>query len=151
VEPILRKETTNLEEQLNVFSEALDALNFNLGVFVFSNLALQILFVLLSIMSTVFMALQDEYDRKWMKTWGIISTTLSAGIVTIYAVFHVKESIIMLSAIETEIINHRNDLNIFMEKNPTIKDDLELRIKYTKILNELGAKRRATWRGIGKQ
>lgn len=114
------------------------------------NVLFQVSSVALGIAATLFMALQNEKNKRWTKPLGIITTTLITGIVTVYNVFHIKENIDKLLDIQMEVVLNANELYFYTRENPG-KEDFQVQKKYTEIINRLGNERRRTVGSIGIQ
>lgn len=147
---VLNANPHDLTAMLATFDHALDLALQDQNLWSLINLILQILFVALGIASTLFMALQNANNQSWMKPLGIVATTLTAGIGTVYGTFHIRENITTVFNIERTLLTNRNELEGYIRKHPDEHDNPEVEQKYADIINEAGIQRRSTWGLIGK-
>jgi hypothetical protein len=140
------KDTAGL---LKVYISAIAAAS-NQARFWFSlNMALQMMSVIIGTIATMMMALQNANNARWMKPIGIVATTLSTGIVTMYSAFHVRENADALFSLMNEITISAENLDDFNRRNPSDLNNPDKIHEFTVIINELGDKRRHVMSGIG--
>jgi hypothetical protein len=138
-----------LQELVKTYHDAILAVTKEIEFWYWLNISFQTISVGLGVLATLMMALQNDANHKLTKPIGIVATTLTTGIVTAYSVFHIKENIDKLLAIQTAVVNHTNDLEFYIREHADEKTNLQVEKKYTFILNDLGDQRRRLKGSIG--
>jgi hypothetical protein len=140
-----------LKELLGVNGEAISLTRQQSSFWFYLNVGLQTLSVILGIIATLMMALQNNDNAYWMKPIGIIATTLTTGIVTAYSAFHITDNIDTLLKVQYELAKTGTDLEMFMRDNSNPDKTLETNKmrEFSQKLNDLGNQRRQVMGSIG--
>lgn len=75
------------------------------------NIILQLLIIILGIIGTLMVALQNEDNKKWMKPLGIVTTTLVTGITGGMSTFHVRDHVEESIELQDAMINLANSFD----------------------------------------
>ena len=138
-----------LKELLQFYYSVIASTSSEVKMWFWINVSLQMATIVLGILATLMVALQNNENQKWMKPTGIIATTLITGVVSASTTFHVRENIDKLITLQSQIGTNLNELEFYIKEHPDEKTNLSVQKKYTDILNQLGEQRRRVLGSFG--